>query len=165
MSISLKYIFPVANVADVCAAQTTAGAANLVLNGNLANPNSDQVSFISRGYSRSVSLTSTGNLSGVNFTIVGTQNGVPVSQTLSGPNNNTIYANPTTITYDVITSITVNGAVATAVSIGTGYTGFFPLININLEKRSGITNYSLSTAQLTAASIHTTIYNTNDNIF
>jgi hypothetical protein len=163
MSVSLKYVFPVANTSDVCALQTTAGAANLILNGNLANPISNQVSFISNGYSRSVSLTSTVNLSGVNFTIIGTQNGVSVSQTVAGPNNNTIYANPTTVVYDTITSISVSGAVATGVSIGTGYTGFFPLININLER--DVINYSLSTAQVTAASIHTTIFNTNDNIY
>lgn len=162
MSISLQYIFPVANTSDVCGAQITAGAASFTLNGNLANSISNTVSFINYGYSRSLSFTSAGNISGVTFTINGVQNGIFITENVTGPNNNTVYS---VQVYDVITSITVNGAVATATSVGTGFLGFFPLININLKVSSGIINYSLSTAQLTAGSINTTIFNTNNNIF
>lgn len=159
MSRTLQYIFPVANTADVCALQTTAGAGNLLLNGRLAGGANGEVSFISYGYSRSISITSTGNISGRTFTITGTQNGVTITENIAGPNNNTVYS---TLIYDVITSVAVNGAVATAVSIGSGYTGFFPLIGINLERP--VINYALSTAKLTAASIRTTIFNTLEDI-
>ncbi len=159
MAIKLKYVFPIANTSDVCAAQTTAGAANLNLNGNLAYKTNNRVSFITKGYSRQLSLTSAGNLAGVVFTITGTQNGVVITENINGPNGNTVYS---VLIYDVITSISCNGAVGTAVSVGTGYQGFFPLININLER--DVINYTLSTAKLTAVSIHTTIFNTVDNI-
>ena len=150
----LRYVFPVANNLDVCALQTTAGAANLVLNGNLANQVTNQVSFIDRGYSRSISLTSANNLGGVNFTISGIQNGVLVTEVLVGPNNNTVYSAQI---YDKIYSITTNNAV-NQVRAGTGYTGFFPLININLERDN--INYILTTSKLTAVSIRTTIFST-----
>lgn len=159
MPIKIKYIFPVANTSDVCNAQTTAGAANLNLNGKLSDQTKSRVPFINNGYSRQISLTSAGNLGGVAFTIRGIQNGVNISENINGPNNNTVYS---TLIYDVITSISCNGAVATPVSVGTGYQGFFALINVNLQR--DVINYSLSTAKLTAASIHTTIFNTLDDI-
>lgn len=154
MSRYLRYVFPIANNLDVCALQTTAGAANLVLNGNLANQVTNQVSFIDRGYSRSISLTSANNLAGVNFTISGIQNGVLLTEVLVGPNANTVYS---VQIYDKIYSIATSN-VANQVSAGTGYTGFFPLININLERDN--INYILTTSKLTAASIRTTIFST-----
>jgi hypothetical protein len=144
----------VANTSDVCILQNTAGAANLVLNGNLANQVTNQVSFIDRGYSRSISLTSANNLAAVNFTISGIQNGVLVTEVLGGPNVNTVYS---VQIYDKIYSIATSGAV-NQVRVGTGYTGFFPLININLEGDN--IDYILSTAKVTAASIRTTIFAT-----
>jgi hypothetical protein len=160
MSIKLKYVFPIANISDVCAAQTTAGAANLNLNGNLSDVTHNRISFITKGYSRQISLRSTGNLAGVVFTITGTQNGLVITENINGPNNNTVYS---VLIYDVITSISSNAAVGTAITAGTGYQGFFPLIGINLEK--DVINYTLSTAKLTAVSLHTTIFNTVDNIY
>lgn len=150
----LRYVFPVANTSDVCALQTTVGAGNLVLNGNLANQVTNQVSFIDRGYSRSISLTSVNNLAATNFTISGIQNGVLLTEVLVGPNANTVYSAQI---YDKIYSITTGNAV-NQVRAGTGYTGFFPLININLERDN--INYILTTSRLTAASIHTTIFST-----
>lgn len=150
----LRYVFPAANNLDVCALQNTAGAANLVLNGNLANQVTNQVSFIDRGYSRSISLTSANNLGGINFTIQGIQNGVLITEVLVGPNNNTVYS---VQIYDKIYSIATSAAV-NQVRAGTGFLGFFPLININLERDN--INYILTTSKLTAASIHTTIFST-----
>ena len=158
MSRYLKYVFPVASTTDVCLTQTLIIGGNLTLNGNLANSINSQVSFIEKGYSRQVSLTSANNLSAVQFTITGTQNEVVVTENIAGPHANTVYG---TNIYDVITSISANTA-TNAVSVGTGYLGFFPLININLER--DVINYALSTARLTAGSIHTTIYNTISNI-
>jgi hypothetical protein len=72
-----------------------------------------------QGISRNVSLTSTNNLSGVNFTITGVLNGSSVSEIIAGPNNNTVY---TTQLFDVIVSVSVNAAVSN-VSVGTGLIG------------------------------------------
>lgn len=158
MSRSLSYIFPAGNTTDVCLLQTLGGAGNLNLNGNLANLVNGQVSFIQKGYSRQISLTSGNNLSGRTFTVTGMQNGVTLTENITGPNNNTVYS---VQVYDVINSISVDGAV-NAVSVGTGWQGFFPLIGINFER--DFINYTLTLARLTAASVSFSVYGTLDNI-
>lgn len=158
MSRSLSYIFPAGNTTDVCLLQTLAGAGNLTINGNLANLVNGQVSFIQKGYSRQISLTSANDLSARQFTITGMQNGITITETITGPNNNTVYS---VQVYDVISSISVNGAV-NAVSVGTGWQGFFPLIAINLER--DVINYTLTLARLTPASVSFSVYGTLDNI-
>lgn len=154
MSRYLRYIFPASNNLDVCALQNTIGAANLVLNGNLADRVTNQVSFIDRGYSRSISLTSVNNLAAINFTINGIQNGVLITEVLAGPNNNTVSS---VQIYDKVYSIATSGAV-NQVRAGSAYDGFFPLIGIDLAR--GNINYILTTSRLTLASIDTTIYGT-----
>ena len=158
MSRSLSYIFPAGNTTDVCLLQTLGGAGNLNLNGNLANLVNGQVSFIQKGYSRQISLTSGNNLSGRTFTVTGMQNGVTLTENITGPNNNTVYS---VQVYDVINSISVDGGAA-GISIGTGWQGFFPLIGINLER--DVINYTLTLARLTAASVSFSVYGTLDNI-
>jgi hypothetical protein len=159
MSRHLKYIFPIADTLDVCALQDTAGADILVLNGNLVNQVTNQLSFLDNGYSRSISLTSANNLAAVNFTISGIQNGDLLTEVLAGPDANTVYSDEI---YDEIYSITTSGA-ANQVSVGTGYTGFFPLISINLEKDN--INYMLTTAAIAVGnSLNTTIYATVTDI-
>lgn len=156
----LRYVFPVANNVDVCALQSTVGAANLVLNGNLADQVTNQVSFIDRGYSRSISLTSANDLSAATFTISGTQNGVFVTENVTGPNDETVYS---MLDYDVITSIIVDGAV-NAVSVGSGHSGFFRLIAPELTALTLNFNFSLG-AKLAEDIITTTVYQTLDDIF
>lgn len=158
MSRSLSYIFPAGNTTDVCLLQTLGGVGNLNLNGNLANLVNGQVSFIQKGYSRQISLTSVNNLSGRTFTVTGMQNGVTLTENITGPNNNTVYS---VQVYDVINSISVDGG-AVGISIGTGWQGFFPLIGINLER--DVINYTLTLARLTAASVSFSVYGTLDNI-
>jgi hypothetical protein len=64
-----------------------------------------------------VGIASTGNLSGVNFTVTGTdQNGLPLSETIAGPNNNTV---ETAGYFRTVTSVSVDGAVGTDVTVGT----------------------------------------------
>lgn len=156
----LQYVFPGANTQDLCLVQNTTGMMNLILNGNLASSNdSTQVNFLSYGYSRQISFTSTNDLSAAKFTIIGMQNGVQVTETLSGPVNNTIYS---TNIYDVVSFVTVDRAVA-SIQVGTGYNGFFPLIPIDLTK--SYVNYTLSLGSLfNTNQIGTTVYNTLSNI-
>lgn len=130
----LTYTFPAGNATDVCQQQVLGGADNLILNGNLANPRTGNVSFISQGYSRQVSITA--NAVVANCIITGTQNGIAISETISTANG-VVYS---VQVYDTITSIYIAGAVT--VSVGTGWKGFFPLISINLER--DVINYTLT---------------------
>lgn len=115
MAIPAVFTWPVPDTQAISLTQTLVAAGNLLINGNL----SFNSSVALQGIGRTVSLTSTGNNSGVNFTITGTRYGRPVTETRAGPNVNTV---ETTAIFDTITSISVNGAV-TAVSAGTGSTG------------------------------------------
>lgn len=158
MSRSLSYIFPAGNTTDICQEQSVGEAAPLVLNGNLVDSITNQVSFISRGYARSISITSANNLSGVDFTVLGTQNGITIEEVLTGPNNSTVYSDSV---FDVITSVTTNDA-ANDVSVGSGWKGFFSLIAINLEK--DVINYGLTIAKLTTDPIPFSLYASLVNI-
>lgn len=158
MSRFLQYTFPAGNTMAVCKLQTLAGAASLTFDGDLSNQAGNYVSFASKGYSRAISLTSANDLSGVNFTISGVQNGVNVSEVLAGPNNDTVYS---TLIYDTVFSISSNGAAA-AISAGTGWEGAFLPISINLERE--VINYSLSVAKTTAATVNFAVYATLDSL-
>ena len=100
-----------ASTTSIAAAQTTSGADNLSLAaaaGTGAFHDTDQASAIT--------LTSTGNISGVNFTITGTDiAGNALSEVLAGPNNNTVTS---TKFYNTVTQIATNGAVGTNTSAG-----------------------------------------------
>src|ERR1019366_7550641 len=75
-----------------------------------------------------IGLTSTGNLSAVNFTITGTNDyGQAVSEVLAGPNNNTVNS---VSNYLTVTAISVSATLGTAVTIDTiavGASGVIPL--------------------------------------
>jgi hypothetical protein len=113
------YTWPVPGANTIALLQTYGAAATLILNGTLngSQPN-NYVNF--GGYSRLITLTSVNNLSAINITITGTLNGVAQTETLAGPNANTVAS---TKNFSTITSITTNGAI-TAMSVGTGTTGF-----------------------------------------
>jgi hypothetical protein len=154
----LSYTFPAGNEQDVCLTQTLAAAGKLIINGNLATPVNNTVSFLNKGYIRQISITSVNNLTGVTFTINGIQNGVSITESITGPNSTTVYS---VLAYDSITSISSNGA-ANAVSVGTGWFGIFPLIGINMER--DVINYTLTIARLTAASVPFALFGTIANI-
>lgn len=102
----------------VCVDQQAGGASALVLNG--ADVSGGVASFAAAGeYERvayRLSLESTGNLSGVDFTITGTDaEGKALVEVIAGPNNNTV---ETTGYFRTVTSIAVDGAVGTNVEIG-----------------------------------------------
>jgi hypothetical protein len=155
MSRSLTYIFPASNITDVCNLQNDI-AGKFILNGNLANSTGSAIPFIDRGYSRSVNITSSDDLSVNSFFIEGYQNGVFIRETiLAGPTAGQIVSSVQC--YDTITAITTDQVTAsTNVRIGSGYFGFMKLIGLNIER--DVINYSLSTAKLTAVTIPTTLY-------
>lgn len=99
-----------ANTTSVAAAATQAGAAFYTLTSAVVYNTAPAL----------VSLTSTGNISGVNFTITGTNAlGATISETIAGPNNNTVYTlNP----FVTVSAVYCNGAVGTNTSVGVGAT-------------------------------------------
>lgn len=110
---------------NVCLLQTTVGAGALLLNGSTAGTLCSAKPWMAYR----LDLTSTGNISGVNFTITGTgTNGEAVTETIAGPNNNTV---TTTSYFSKVTSITVDGAVGTNTRIGS--TGQFRSADIPLD--------------------------------
>jgi len=125
-----------ANTTSIAQAQTLVAAGNLVLNGPLRQPGYITVNFLD--FTRSITLTSTANLSGINFTINGMLNNSPLSEVLAGPNNNTV----TSVNiYDSIVSITASaGFSPNTVSVGTGLTGRTHWINFDYDIL--IPNYS-----------------------
>jgi hypothetical protein len=97
-----------ASTAAVSALQTTGAAAIFT---QTAYPYSLTVPSV-------LSLTSTGNISGVNFTISGLDSsGAAVTETLAGPNNNTVYTNTV---FASVEKVYANGAVGTNTSVGYG---------------------------------------------
>jgi len=160
MSLYSKLTWPVVDLAAVCALQDTPGAGSLLLNGTLKNNSvPDQISFRVNNFIKSVSLTSVNNLSAITFVVNGFQNNAPISDTINGPNNNTVYG---VKYFDVITSITVNAAVS-QVKVGTGNAGYLSLFVVN-SNTSNI-NYSMSVIfPPSGAGITYSLYQTLDQI-
>lgn len=104
----------------IAQAQQTAGATPLTLNGVSVRANDGSADY-RIGYAvlsppRAVSLQSSGNLSGINFTIVGRDRaGRVISETIAGPNNNTV---TTTKVFALVVSVTPASAVGTNVQVG-----------------------------------------------
>lgn len=104
--------------------QTIATAGNFLLNGTGAIQNDFYgIAAINTPgqFGRTVSITSTGNQSGLLFTVGGYDTlGNPLSEILTGPNNSTVQ---TTNYFAQVTSVSANGAVGVNTSVGTGSTG------------------------------------------
>lgn len=111
---------PVASgTALIAALQTLAGAGAMVLTPGAGTSRvfaANGVPRIVLDVPRSVTLTSAGNISAVNFTITGyDQYGQRMTQTLAGPNANTV---ATTKTFKSVESVVASGAVGTNTSVG-----------------------------------------------
>lgn len=100
-----------ADTTSVAAAATQSGAADYTLKTNVENG-----VFRNLGLSDQITLTSTGNISAVNFTITGTDNsGTVLSEIIAGPNNNTV----TSVNfYSTVTKLSCDAAVGTNTSAG-----------------------------------------------
>jgi len=182
MAFNYKLAFQAASNNNIALAQTLAAAGNLSLNGSLKQtltpndggtisffPNQGQNSTNSDstvfgGYNVPVTLTSTGNLSGVTFTITGFQSEpynpfIPVTETIAGPNNNTV----TSVNfYNRILSISASAAVGTAVSAGTGATAAYSRW---LPVDGPGANSNAAVAAFVSGTINYTVQHTFDNIF
>jgi hypothetical protein len=156
MSYPEVFNWPAPDTQAISLTQSLSGAGNLLINGHLTINAAQPGNAIFPRMSRTVSLTSTNNLSGVNFTITGTYNSQIVSETRAGPNNNTVY---TTQLFDSVTSVSANGAAA-AVSIGTGTTGHTRWFNYDYNRHFS----TLSIQAVVAGTIDYTFNVTLDDV-
>lgn len=116
----------------------------LILNGKYADPVTNTVNFIGRGFIPQITLSSTSDLSIANFTITGTQNGVSIIETITGPTANTTVS--TNNFFDIVTSISSDTFFLfdEQVIAGSGAATFFPIILINTEKRISNVEYAIN---------------------
>lgn len=104
-------------------AQTTAGAASLTITGALASGGVATLDI-----PRTVSFYSGGDISGVTFTLTGTDRmGDALTETVTGPNTTTVYSE---YYYKTVTAIAASAAVGTNVEVGSGNgfaSGWYPV--------------------------------------
>lgn len=105
----------------ICLPQQVAGGESLIINGDEVTFNFGVPYFSYVNLERTVSLTSTADLSSDNFTVYGTLRGLPVSEgPFAGPNNTTIETNGFFTTVNAIVS---EFTLADNVSVGSGTEG------------------------------------------
>ena len=110
-SITMTFSAPDRN--GVSVAQTTTGAANLTITGNLA---SGGVATFSQP--RHVSIYSGGDESDVTFTVYGTDRyGASISEAITGPNTTTVYGSKN---FKTVTRVAAGAAVGNNVEVGDG---------------------------------------------
>lgn len=128
----------------ICLVQTDAAGLPLTLNGSLVNSSG----VATMDVARVISIQSSGNDSGITFTINGTpkaaEAGPTISETISGANAGTV---STTRNFLTVTSIVPSGPVAGTVTIGTANIASGPWVvwnNNATDFNVGIAGYVLS---------------------
>ena len=159
MSLPVRLTFRASSTTFIAAAQTLAGAGNMVLNGSGSDESpTRRMRLTGSGFSRVITLTSTGNISAVNFTITGTDiRGAALSEVIAGPNINTV---STTNNFYSVTSIAASAAVGTATSAGIGDTGTSQWIRVNYQ----ITPVAIGLGVNVTGAINWTIKQTTSNV-
>lgn len=168
-----EYYWLAADTQAICATQTVAAPVfpavvtkPLVMNGTyVSRTENDFPYFRYKGVYRSVSITSTNNLSGVNFFITGYYKGNLKTVTLVGPNNGTVDSGINPIPaertiFEKVTSIIADGA-ATGVSIGSGVVGI--TVPFGNDADSLGTSYALQ-AEAIQPTLHFAAYATLNNV-
>jgi len=148
MSQFYEYNWPTPVVNGISLFQALTANIPLLLNGSYVNKTTRTVNFIDFGIVPRVTLNSAADLRAINFLITGYQNGVFISETLTGPNANTV----TSVNcFDTVTQIIPNNTTASTVQVGVASVGYFPIIllNTSLVNASGI-SYALNIAAATA---------------
>jgi hypothetical protein len=134
--------------------QQRVGAGALLING--ANASGGVATLAQQQFP---TLTSTGNLSGVNVTLTGTdENGRTISATRAGPNNNTVAF---TTSFKTITGGATNGTIGTDMSIGVN--GFGNGKAIPLDYMVSPANWAL--AVIVTGTVTYTVQHTFDDVF
>lgn len=108
---------PISNNTSI-ATFATANAGKLVLPATgLLVEYDGTINFIKLGYSSSLSITSTFDLTGITFSVYGVNNGYYITETIAGPNNNTI---STSNMFEKIISVAISGNIANQFTLGSG---------------------------------------------
>ncbi len=131
----------------VCASQTPSGSGNLTINGALASSGSVNFTTAASEQPRKVTFFGTGNESGKNFTITGTDSaGAAQTEVVAGPNNSTVSS---TKFFNTITQIAVSAGTAAAIEVGSG-TGLFRTSNPTMSGVSKVrfTKYNFGSAKI-----------------
>ena len=132
MSQFYEYNWPTPVVNGISLFQTLTANIPLLLNGSYVNKTTKTVNFVDDfSIVPRVTLNSAANLSGINFLITGYQNGVFISETLTGPNANTV----TSVNcFDTVAQIISSGTTGSTIQVGVASVGYFPMILLNTAK-------------------------------
>ena len=132
MSQFYEYNWPTPVVNGISLFQTLTANIPLLLNGSYVNKITRTVNFVDDfNIVPRVTLNSAANLSGINFLITGYQNGVFISETLTGPNANTV----TSVNcFDTVAQIISSGTTGSTIQVGVASVGYFPMILLNTAK-------------------------------
>ena len=152
------FSFPTQTVNGVCATQTTTATdQSLVLNGSLSNFNAGVTPFavtVAPGLQRTLTVTSTGNISTSTFTITGIDtSGYAVSTTLTGPNNTTA---TTVAEFFKVTAISVGTIATSAFTVGVGITGTSRWAVVDTFQNPVVVSVAINTATSAPVSIQHT---------
>ncbi len=121
----------------------------LLLNGSYVNKTTKTANFVDDfGIVPRITLNSVSDLRGINFLITGYQNGVFISETLTGPNANTV----TSVNcFDTLLQIIPSGTTASTLQVGVASVGYFPMILLNTAKiNTSSISYALNMVAATA---------------
>ncbi|NDA91639.1 MAG: hypothetical protein EBY20_12240 [Alphaproteobacteria bacterium] len=148
MSQFYEYNWPIPVVNGISLFQTLTANIPLLLNGSYVNKITGTINFIDFGIVPRITLNSAANLSGINFLITGYQNGVFISETLTGPNNTTV----TSVNcFDTVTQIIPTGTTGSTLQVGVASVGYFPMILLNTAKtNTSSISYALNIVAATA---------------
>jgi len=134
--------------------QTTAGAADLTLNGALVAGGVAQLTS-----QRKVAAHSAGNIATVIFTVYGTDDaGRSISDTITGVNNSTV---STTLDFKTVTRVAASAAVGTNVEIGTTDEG----ASMPIPLDQYLTPFNVSVGLIVTGTVDVTLQYTFDAIF
>lgn len=155
-----RFVFPATDDDAICAAQQISAAGYLLINGAARSTALATLGFAVGGsFNIPVTLTSTGNLSGVSFIITGrTRAGITTTETIAGPNNNTV---TTTAKFNIVESVYASGAVATGVKIGFSSTGTTSWIPADFE----VGRFNAGLGFNVTGTINYTLQHTFDNVY
>jgi hypothetical protein len=148
MSQFYEYNWPAPVVNGISLFQTLTANIPMLLNGSYVNKITGTINFIDFGIVPRVTLNSAANLSAINFLITGYQNGVFISETLTGPNNTTV----TSVNcFDTVTQIIPTGTTGSTLQVGVASVGYFPMILLNTAKtNTSSISYALNIVAATA---------------
>lgn len=143
MSQFYEYNWPATTANGISLLQTTTANTPLLLNGSYVNKTTRTVNFVDDfGIVPYITLNSASDLSGIDFLITGYQNGVFISETLTGPNSTTV----TSVNcFDTVVQIIPSGTTGSTIQVGVAALGYFPMILLNTVKQNvAFINYALN---------------------